>query len=100
MKQNNNWQPKYYLALLYKDRNRIDESKKLFAACGNEPQFAPFYAARAAMGMGATDVTDLKKAVNLESNEWRYSKLLAEYYADHQQVENALNIIQPLSQPP
>lgn len=95
IKQNNNWQPKYYLALLYKDRNRITESKKLFEACENEPQFAPFYAARAAMGMGATDVSDLKKAVSLEPNEWRYSKLLAEYYVDHQQVANALSIIQP-----
>lgn len=95
IKQNNNWQPKYYLALLYKDRNRITESKKLFEACENEPQFAPFYAARAAMGMGATDITDLKKAVSLEPNDWRYSKLLAEYYVDHQQVANALNIIRP-----
>jgi len=97
-KQSNNWQPKYYLALLYKDRNRIAESKQLFAACGNEPQFAPFYAARAAMVMGTTDETDLKKAVSLEPNEWRYTKLLAEYEVDHNQYANALSIIQPFYQ--
>ncbi|MEO8414316.1 MAG: DUF5107 domain-containing protein, partial [Ginsengibacter sp.] len=45
----NNWKPKYYLALLYKNRNRIDESKRLFMQCGNQSGFAPFYAARAAL---------------------------------------------------
>ncbi len=95
MQKGNNWQPKYYLALLYKDRNRITESKKLFTACGNEPQFAPFYAARAAMVMGATDVSDLQKAVSLNKGEWRYCKLLTEYYIDHDQPANALATIEP-----
>jgi len=98
IKQSANRQPKYYLALLYKDRNRIAESKKLFADCGNEPQFAPFYAARAAMVMGATDITDLKKAVSLKPGEWRYTKLLAEYEVDHNQYANALAVIQPFYQ--
>ena len=93
--QSTNWKPKYYLALLYRDRSRMDESRKLFAECGNEPQFAPFYAARAATAMGATELTDLKKAVSLEPAEWRYTKLLCEYYLAHQQVQDALNLIQP-----
>ncbi|MEO6632267.1 MAG: hypothetical protein ABIN13_11110, partial [Mucilaginibacter sp.] len=93
--QSTNWKPKYYLALLHRDRNRIDESRKLFAECGNEPQFAPFYAARAATVTGATELTDLKKAVSLEPAEWRYTKLLCEYYVAHQQVQDALNLIQP-----
>jgi len=95
MQKGNNWQPKYYLALLYKDRNRIADSKKLFAASGNEPQFAPFYAVRAAMVMGLTDITDLQKAVSLNKGEWRYSKLLTEYYIDHDQPVNALVTIEP-----
>jgi tetratricopeptide (TPR) repeat protein len=95
MQQSNNWKPKYFLALLYKDRNRIDESKKLFGQCANEPDFAPFYAARAAMVMGdAHDLADLKMAVKLDKG-WRYNKLLGEYYVSHNQYANALTTVEP-----
>ncbi|MDB5144096.1 MAG: hypothetical protein JWQ66_2809, partial [Mucilaginibacter sp.] len=93
--QNNSWKPKYYLALLYRDRNRMEESKKLFMQCGNEPDFAPFYAARAAMIMGTSDLVDLKKAVILDKQGWRYYKLLGEYYINHDQYENALAVVEP-----
>ena len=85
----------YFLALLYRDRNRIEESKELFMQCGNEPDFAPFYAARAAMIMGTSDLADLKKAVSLDKAGWRYTKLLGEYYIDHDQYADALATIQP-----
>ncbi|MEO5648843.1 MAG: DUF5107 domain-containing protein, partial [Ginsengibacter sp.] len=98
IQQNNYWQPKYLLALLYKDRNRLDESKKLFMECANEPAFAPFYAARAAMKMGASDLTDLKKATALDKDEWRYYKLLGEYYINQKQNEEALKLIEPYYQ--
>ena len=88
------WLLKYQLALIYKDRNRIDESKKLLASCGNEPGFAPFYAVRAAIN-GANDEkgaeADFKKALSLDS-QWRYNKLLAEFYIIHQQPEKALPV--------
>jgi len=93
--QSNNWKPKYYLALLYKDRNRIDESKKLFASCGNEPDFAPFYAIRAMVLSGQASLTDLKRAVELNRKEWRYCKLLTEYYINNNQYADALNTIEP-----
>jgi lipopolysaccharide biosynthesis regulator YciM len=93
--QNSNWKPVYYLALLYKDRNRIEESKKLFIGCGNEPDFAPFYAARATMQMGASDLADLKKAVDLDKDGWRYPKLLTEYYINHNQYPIALATVEP-----
>ncbi|WP_184545535.1 DUF5107 domain-containing protein [Mucilaginibacter sp. FT3.2] len=94
MQQNNSWKPKYFLALLYKDRGRIEESKKLFAQCGNEPDFAPFYAARAAMLMGETDLADLQMAVKLDKG-WRYNKLLGEYDVNHNQYTNALATVEP-----
>ena len=96
--QGNNWKPKYYLALLYKDRNRVDESRNLFSSIENEPKFAPFYAARAAAFSGAFDeqsLTDLKEAVVLAKDEWRYCKLLGEYYIDHNENEKALAIVEP-----
>lgn len=95
IQQNDNWKPKYFLALLYKDRNRIAESKNLFTQCGDQPDFAPFYAARAAMQMGASDLTDLQKALKLQPNEWRYYKLLGEYYVAHNQYSEALATVEP-----
>ena len=98
LKQSDNWKPKYYLGLLYKSRNRVDESRKLFSACGDEPKFAPFYAARAALFSGVADdqaLTDLKKANDLDKDEWRYYKLLGEFYVDHDQYAKALEVAEP-----
>ncbi|UOE51864.1 DUF5107 domain-containing protein [Mucilaginibacter sp. SMC90] len=94
MQQSNNWKPKYFLALLYKDRNRIDESKKLFAECGNQPDFAPFYAARAAIETGDDVLADLNTAANLDKG-WRYNKLLGEYYINNKQYAKALTTVEP-----
>jgi hypothetical protein len=94
IKQGNGWKPRYLLALLYKDRNRLDESKNLFTQCGNQPDFAPFYAARAAMVMGGNDLADLKTAITLDKG-WRYNKLIGEYYINHQQYANALVAVEP-----
>jgi predicted Zn-dependent protease len=92
MQQSNNWKPKYFLALLYKDRNRIDESKKLFADCGTQPDFAPFYAARAVISDNG--LVDLSTAVKLDKG-WRYNKLLGEYYVNHKQYAKALTTVEP-----
>jgi tetratricopeptide (TPR) repeat protein len=89
------WKPKYLLALLYKDRNRISESKTLFQQCGNLPDFAPFYAARAAMKLGSSDLTDLEKALQLEPDSWRYVKLLSEYQLQQKEGAKALLTVQP-----
>ncbi|QEM10898.1 DUF5107 domain-containing protein [Mucilaginibacter rubeus] len=94
MQQSNNWKPKYFLALLYKDRNRLDESKKLFAACGNQPDFAPFYVARAAMQTGENVLADLNTAAKLDKG-WRYNKLLGEYYVNNKQYAKALTTVEP-----
>ena len=93
LKNQNVWLLKYHLALIYKDRNRIEESKKLFISCGNEPNYPPFYAARAEIFKDSTSmaITDLQKALELD-NQWRYRELLAEYYINHQQYEKALPI--------
>ncbi|MEO8762787.1 MAG: DUF5107 domain-containing protein [Ginsengibacter sp.] len=92
-RQNKNWKTKYYLALIYKERNRIDEAVKLFVTCGTEPGFAPFYAARAELLHGTQNESaekDLKKAIELDKEQWRYHKLLGEYYVTRNQNDKAL----------
>ena len=74
------WKPRYYLALLLWSLGRTSVAGPLMAALGEEPDYAPFFAARASFpGRAATDVRrDLERATALDSTEWRYGKLLVE----------------------
>jgi Tfp pilus assembly protein PilF len=90
------WKLKYLLALVYADRNRLDESRELLASCGNDPDFAPFYAMRAAVnkdGDKKQNLADLQYAVSLDGH-WRYVKLLAEYYNENAQAPEALSVLE------
>jgi tetratricopeptide (TPR) repeat protein len=88
------WILKYHLALIYRDRNRIEESVDLLRSCGDEPGFAPFYVTRAEILAGKDDgqcESDLKRAVSID-NGWRYQVRLANFYIRHQQYEKSLEI--------
>jgi hypothetical protein len=73
-----NWKPRYYLALTLWGLGRTTEADSLFSGLGDEPDFAPFYAARAALpdrsALGARH--DLERAAALDEAEWRYGKLM------------------------
>ncbi len=87
--QQDDWFLKYQMALVYRDKNRLQESRSLLDACGDKPGFAPFYVLRSALSERKDNkLKDLKKALSLEPAAWRYNKLLAEYYiADNQPAE-------------
>jgi lipopolysaccharide biosynthesis regulator YciM len=100
LQKQDNWLLKYHLALIYHDRTRIGEAKRLLLSCNDQPDFAPFYATRAAIfNDSAADFVqaDLKKAFQLDSN-WRYRKLLAEFYVNHKNTGAALQLMQPYIQ--
>ncbi|HEX5024862.1 MAG TPA: DUF5107 domain-containing protein [Agriterribacter sp.] len=98
LKQQNDWLLKYQLALIYKDRNRLEECKRLLLSCGNEPPYAPFYATRALVFKN-TDSTqcfnDLQRALVLDKTQWRFYKMLTEYYNEQGQYDKALALIAP-----
>lgn len=97
LQKQDNWLLKYHLSLIYHDRNRINEAKQLLISCNNDPQFAPFYATRAAIFKDSSNAfieSDLKKAFSID-NSWRYRKLLCEFYFDYKQIDSALQLIQP-----
>lgn len=96
LRQQSDWLLKYQLALIYKDRNRLQESKQLLKSCGTEPGFAPFYVVRAEVCKDeAPELEDLQKALELGKSQWRYHKLLAEYYIRSKQPAQALAIAEP-----
>ena len=74
------WAPRYYLALTLWSLGRTREADSLLTALGDEPNYAPFYAARAAFpGRPAQPVRrDLERAATLDGTEWRYGRLLVE----------------------
>jgi tetratricopeptide (TPR) repeat protein len=108
-----NWFLKYQLALILIDRNRIEEAGKLLLSCSNDPTFPPFYVVRS--GIPSSPATprsssisappdtpaapgplaDLQRALALDPGEWRYHKLLSEYYIAQEQYEKALAVVEP-----
>lgn len=102
-KQSNHWKPKYYLALLFKDRNKVAEAKQIFTSLKWDPDYAPFYATRSTLFMNdintpsilISNIADLKKAISLDPNEWRYIKALTEIYNQRYEYAKALDMITP-----
>ena len=90
------WFMRYQLALIYKDRNRIGECKNLLQSCKDTPDFAPFYAFRAAIDSNQSTL-DLQHA-NLLDPQWRYTKLLAEHYITSGDYKKALTLTAPYYQ--
>jgi len=90
--QSDSWLPRYYLGLIYWDRNEVGLAKKFFAECGFKPAYGPFYAARAELFRDADKlfITDLNRAMLLQPDEWRYGKILADFFIAKKMAANAL----------
>ncbi len=96
LSKEDHWILKYHLALIYLNKNRIHEARELLGRCGNRPDYAAFYATRAAINKetpGAKTLEDLQKALSLD-NQWRYHKLLTEFLVDLKQYDKALDIVE------
>jgi tetratricopeptide (TPR) repeat protein len=95
VQQNNHWLLKYHLALIAWNNNDSARAKALFAACGEEPKYAPFYAARAELFMKEDNnkaLADLKKAQQLDKAQWRYGQSLINYYLAQKEAAKALAV--------
>ena len=94
VKTNNHWLLKYHLGLIEWNRNNLATAKALFSQCGNQPADASFYAARAALmkDSAALAAADLKQAIKLAPQQWRYHKFLAEHFIIQKENEKALSV--------
>jgi len=91
MRQSPAWQPKYFLALIRWHLGQSSQARELLAAVGDEPRFAPFYAARAQLAEDNA-ATDLKRAATLDAAQWRYGAMLARDYLKRADPAAALAI--------
>jgi hypothetical protein len=93
-----NWKPRYYLALIQSSRNNLDIAKNLLKNISDSIDFAPFYIARAEL-YNSTELdkklSDLKKAVKIDKDEWRYKQYLASYFLQHNENLQALQTLEP-----
>jgi tetratricopeptide (TPR) repeat protein len=89
--QSQAWQPKYFLALSHWSQGQLESARELMAACGQEPGFGPFYAARAQISPEGA-VPDLQRAGQLDPGQWRYGAMLARQYLKHGDLGSALTV--------
>jgi len=95
LSKNNNWKFKYYLGLNYAAVQRDAEAMQLFRACGNEPDYAPFYLTRANLERSGDDkqeLKDLQAAQNLSPDDWRTLYKLIGYYNTRQNYQMTLTL--------
>ncbi|HJY13197.1 MAG TPA: tetratricopeptide repeat protein, partial [Flavobacterium sp.] len=97
IKNNEQWQLKYHLALIEWNRNNISKAKELFLQCGAKPNDPAFYASKASLFKDDSQlvITSLQQAIKLDTQSWRYPKLLAEHYIIQKQNDKALATIEP-----
>ncbi len=90
MQNSDSWKPKYFLALVHWNAGNTDKATSLLQQCGS-PDFVPFFAVKAALFPGDAE-ENLLKATQLDKNEWRYGKLLVNFYLDAGDVTKALQV--------
>jgi tetratricopeptide (TPR) repeat protein len=91
--ENKNWKFRYYLALNLWAIQREEEARELLLLCGNEPDYAPFYLARAAIMVSGNGVlADLQKANQIAPGEWRTHYKLIECLEKLGKTESALHL--------
>ena len=78
---NNSWKFKYFLGLNYYALQRHEETAKMFQACGQEADYAPFYLTRANLGKDPKQVlADLQTANRMAPEEWRTWNYLINHF--------------------
>lgn len=90
-----NWKTKYYTALNYWGRYSLEEAAKLMESCGDNPDYYPFYLARAKLLNKLNNVDeekDIKIAIELAENDWLVWDKLTQYYKKKENYQQELTI--------
>jgi hypothetical protein len=93
--KNPSWKFKYYLAMNYLATQRDTAAMQQFLACGQEPDYAPFYLARAALLRPKNEeqeLRDLQSAQHLAPDDWRTVYRLINYYDARQNYQMSLSL--------
>jgi tetratricopeptide (TPR) repeat protein len=93
-KQKPDWKWRYYEALIHWQNNQTAVARSLFDSCGSEPDFVPFYLAKAELFKDNPAIAGaaLEKAYALNPVFWRTGIRLTQYYLNEKQPAKALNL--------
>jgi len=97
IKKCDHWMLKYHLALIHWNMNNRERAGELFDECGVQPDYPPFYAARASFRIGNKNsgslvFNDLNLAYSMDPHEWRYGRNLATYFLNETLYKEALQV--------
>jgi hypothetical protein len=93
-RQKPDWKWKYYEALIHWQSNETGTAKSLFIKCGTEPDFIPFYLAKADLFSDDPEIAgkSLEKAYSMDPANWRTGLELAKFYNKEKKPDKALLI--------
>ena len=95
-KEQPHWKLNYWLALILWNLGRHEEARELFLACADEPDSGAFYLTRAhfliSQGREEEASADIKRARELEPQDWRAAHMLINYYERKGEDKLALDL--------
>jgi tetratricopeptide (TPR) repeat protein len=90
---NDNWKFKYFLALNYYALQRDEEGAKMFQACAQDADYAPFYLTRANLVNDPKQVlADLQTANRMAPDEWRTWNYLINHFESRGDFKQELTL--------
>lgn len=95
-KYSDSWQPKYYLALIWWNLGAVDIAQEQFLAVDNNPDFYPFYLAKANLFKDSSEIViqSIKRAHQLSPDNWRTTLELTNHYLSDNDFTRAIKTIQ------
>ncbi len=93
-KINDDWKLKYYASLIYWKKGLVGQAIDLMKQCGNEPDYAPFYLAKAKLCDDDPVVKKeaILKAISLEGTDWRVNHALINQLIVENKFEEAAQL--------
>ena len=81
-KINDHWKLKYFRALIFWKKGTTDKAEELFLQCDEDPDYAPFYLAKAEFFSNNLEIKKaaLQKAKTIDKDNWRVNLALIEQY--------------------
>jgi len=90
------WKLNYYLGLILWNKGLLDAAREQFVSCENEPDFAPFYLAKAKLVKSKEEkYACLLRSQELAPRDWRTALALSEYLINDEQAEQAMKLLEP-----
>jgi tetratricopeptide (TPR) repeat protein len=98
IKKYDNWKLKYYLGLVYWNRNLDQKARELFLSCGDMPDYPPFYLNMAEMSTSNSEKREyLNRAFELEDGDWRAGLAMAKFYLENTEARQSITILEDLN---